>query len=319
MTLQAPSTHTGIDPLLFKEEAISPPVRAMNDLMRGALASAPKWWNLGAAAAREKGVMPKMPTSPRARTRNIQAPDGHLVQLRVIAPDRPRGIYLHIHGGGFVLGGADFQDPVLERISEHCGLACLSVEYRLAPEHPYPAAWDDCEAAALWLARNASAEFGTDTLLLGGESAGAALAVPILVRMRDRHGFTGFRAVHLNCGTYDATMTPSQLRNDRLVLTTEDIQHCLDAYAPDTASRRNPEISALYADLHDLPPALFTVGTLDAFLDDSLFMYCKWIAAGNTAQIDIHPGGGHALTAFPGPLADAANARSDAFLSAALE
>ena len=70
---------------------------------------------------------------------------------RIIAPAEPKGVYLHIHGGGWTWGTADEQDPWLDRLAERCGLAVVSVEYRLAPEDPYPAAPDDCEAAALWL------------------------------------------------------------------------------------------------------------------------------------------------------------------------
>ena len=109
-----------------------------------------------------------------------------------------------------VLGAADLQDPMLERVNEKAGLACVSVEYRLAPENPYPAAPDDCESAALWLANNAKAEFGSDVLAIGGESAGATLSAVTLLRMRDRHGFTGFRAANLVYGAYDISMTPSQ-------------------------------------------------------------------------------------------------------------
>ncbi len=86
--------------------------------------------------------------------------------------------------------------------------AVLSVDHRLAPEHPFPAGPDDCEAAARWLVDRAEAEFGTARLLIGGESAGAHLSVLTLLRLRDRHGITGtFRAAHLTFGPYDLSMT----------------------------------------------------------------------------------------------------------------
>ena len=112
--------------------------------------------------------------SSRARTLAIPGKDGNEIPLRVIAPAQPRGIYLHLHGGGWVLGGADMQDPMLERIADDTGQAIVGVEYRLAPEHPYPAGPDDCEAAAAWLVQNGKKEFGTDALTIGGESAGGA-------------------------------------------------------------------------------------------------------------------------------------------------
>jgi acetyl esterase/lipase len=100
-----------------------------------------------------------------------------------------RGVYLHLHGSGWVLGGADMQDPMLERIADNTGQAVVAVEYRLAPEHLYPAGPNDCEAAA-WLVQNGKKEFGTDALTIGGESAGGHLTAVTILRMRDRHGYT---------------------------------------------------------------------------------------------------------------------------------
>jgi acetyl esterase len=90
-----------------------------------------------------------------ARTITIGGKGGSEIPLRIVAPQNPKGVYLHIHGGGMVFGAADSQDPMLERVNEKTGLACVSVEYRLAPENPYPAPPDDCESAAFWLAKNA--------------------------------------------------------------------------------------------------------------------------------------------------------------------
>ena len=79
-------------------------------------------------------------------------------------------------------------------------------------------------------------------------------------------------------------------------------------------NRRHPDVSPLYADLRGLPPALFTIGTCDPLLDDSLFMHSRWIAAGNAADLAIYPGGVHGFTAFDTELAEQANARIDRFL-----
>jgi acetyl esterase/lipase len=225
-------------------------------------------------------------------------------------------VYLHIHGGGWVLGAADQQDPLLEQIVTDTGLAVVSVEYRLAPEHPYPAGPDDCETAALWLARNAAAEFGTAKLTIGGDSAGGHLAAVTLLRMRDRHGYTDFRGVNFVFGAFDLALTPSAraFGNTRLVLRTLDIEKFADAFLPGVADRRVPDISPLYADLAGMPPALFTIGTADALLDDSLFMHARWVAAGNVGELAIYPGGAHAFTVFPIAIGVAANARSNAFL-----
>ncbi|MGZ6013040.1 MAG: alpha/beta hydrolase fold domain-containing protein, partial [Caulobacteraceae bacterium] len=148
--------------------------------------------------------------------------------------------------------------------------------------------------------------------------AGATLAVPTLVRMRDRHGFTGFQAANLAYGNYDTSGTPSQHWNgiNRYVIDESAIAMCSNAYAPDVSTRRNPDISAVYAKLDGLPPALFSVGTLDPFLDDSLFLHARWIAAGNEAELAVYPGAPHAFTILGHPHAAPANARIEAFLKA---
>lgn len=312
------------DPELFQPEAVSAETRAFNDALIKVFSSLGNWWEIGAqnvrdARARGEGPFPLAPKSERARTLTIAGRGGQKVPLRVIAPDNPQGVYLHVHGGGWVLGAADLQDTMLERIAGNTGMACVSVEYRLAPENPYPAAPDDCEAAALWLVKNSGSEFGTDLLTIGGESAGGHLSALTLLRLRDRHGFTGFQAANLVFGAFDLTMTPSQqsFGDERLVLRTIDILKFREAFLANVEEKRwrDPDISPLYADLRGLPPALFTIGTRDALLDDSLFMHARWIAAGNQAELAVYPGGAHGFTAFPFTLATSANARMDAFLA----
>jgi acetyl esterase len=300
-----------LDPAVFRPEAIPPAVRAFNEAFLARMANPPQ----GGDAP---GPFPARPKSARAEVRGIDAPGGRKVEVRIIPPAdaSPRGAYLHLHGGGLVFGSADQDDAMLERIADATQLAVVSVEYRLAPAHPYPAAWDDCEAVAVWLAQHVQSLFGAAALAIGGESAGATLAVPTLVRMRDRHSFTGFRAANLSYGNYDTSMTPSQtwIGASRFVIGTEDIRRCSDAYAPEVSQRRKPDMSALYARLQGLPPALFSVGTLDPFLDDSLFLHVRWIAAGNEAQLAVYPGAPHAFNMMGHPHAAAANARIDAFL-----
>ena len=305
-----------VDPELFRPEAVSPETRAFNEAMAARLKGQPPMREMLKQPPSGRSMFAS-PPSPRARKMVAEVKGRPAVELHVVAPDKPKGVYVHLHGGGLVAGSAANQDTMLERIANATALACVSVEYRLAPAHPYPAAWDDCETAALWLARNAKAEFGSDWLAIGGESAGATLAVPTLVRLRDKHGFAGFKAANLSYGNYDTTMTPSQkwIGGASFFLQTDDIAYCTSQYAPDPATRRDPDMSALYANLKDMPPAIFTVGTLDAFLDDSLFVHARWIAAGNEAELAVYPGGLHGFNMFDYPLAKEANARIDRFLS----
>lgn len=322
-----PDQTNPLDPALFRPEAVPPDTRALNETMIKLLTPLPEWWVVGAAntrAARRRGdgPFPAPVFSSRARTLEIEGKDGNRIPLRVIAPPgTPRGVYLHIHGGGWVLGGADLQDPMLERLADNTGLAVVSVDYRLAPEHPYPAGPDDCETAALWLVRNAKAEFGTDVLTVGGESAGGHLSAATLLRMRDRHSYTGFRGANLVYGAYDLSLTPSQQRfgATRLVLRTIDIVQFSNAFLAGITDRRASDISPLYNDLHEMCPALFSVGTSDALLDDTLFMHARWIAAGNVAELAIYPGAAHGFTLFPNAQAQQAEARMHAFLRGTVE
>ena len=313
------------DPKLFRPDAVPREVVAANEAFRQALSGAPEWWEVGAAKFRElaasgRGPFPPPEVSPRGRTMQIEGRGGHRIALRVIAPPDAKGIYLHFHGGGLVLGSALTQDAVMERIAQATGMACASVDYRLAPEHPYPAAWDDGESAALWLIGNGKREFGTDVMTIGGESAGATLAAAVLLRMRDRHDFTGFRAANLTYGNFDSSMTPSQrLAPAKGVLVGRTaIEKFCGAYLPKHVDPRDPDVSALYANLKNMPPAIFTVGTGDPLIDDTLFMYARWIAAGNEAELALYPGAVHAFNVFPMPQAAQANARIDAFLKRAI-
>jgi len=325
MTQATAAKSNPFDPALFKSEAISTETLAANEAFRKATSGGPEWWDIGAPAFREirtkgGGPFPPIVHSDKARTILVDGKGGRKIALNVIAPERARGVYLHIHGGGLVFGGADQQDPMLERIVQNTGMACASVEYRLAPEHPYPAAWDDCETAALWLVKNAKSEFGTDILTIGGESAGATLSAATLLRMRDRHGYTGFRAANLSYGNFDTSMTPSQTLTPEkgLLVGKQSIQKFAEAYLPKETNPRDPDVSPLYANVKGLAPALFVVGTLDPLLDDTLFLYARWIAAGNDAELAIYPGAPHAFNLFPMPLGAPANARIDAYLSRAI-
>jgi acetyl esterase len=208
------------------------------------------------------------------------------------------------------------------RIADNTGQAVVGVEYRLAPEHPYPAGPDDCEAVAAWLVQNGKKEFGADALTIGGESAGGHLTAVTILRMRDRHGYTGFRGANIVYGAFDLSMTPSQRQfgnTTRLVLRTIDMQQFYNAFLPTITDRRVPDISPLYADLKGLCPALFSVGTKDALLDDTLFMHARWVAAGNEAELAVYPGGAHGFTLFPNDLSKAATAKMDGFLNRVLD
>lgn len=318
--------RTMIDPALFSRDAVDPETASHNEALIAAARKAPPRWSFSPDELREQrrtglGPFPLQTPSPRAENLSITTDDGVLA-LRLIASkaNDAKGVFLHIHGGGWMLGSAAAQDQRLEELSNRTGLACLSVEYRLAPEHPYPAANDDCEAAALWLVRNAWERFGTDRLFIGGESAGAHLSVTTLLRLRDRHDLTPFAGAVLTCGAFDLAMTPSMRAFRKpLVLSREDVEQFRKAYLQNDEALDDPDVSPLHADLTGMPPALFSCGTEDGLIDDTLFMAARWAAAGHRAEIALSPGGPHAFQGMDLALARKSNERIDAFLARLIE
>jgi acetyl esterase len=313
------------DPRLFSPDAIDPETARFNEEVEKAIAAQPLFTSFppeAIRAAREEGktIWGATPTVDAARTRVLPGPAGDVPARVLVPPGEVRGVYLHIHGGGWVLGAAHHMDVANWALARHCGVAVLSIDYRLAPEHPYPAGPDDCEAAALWLVEHAAAEFGSERLLIGGESAGAHLSLVTLLRMRDRHGFRGFAGANLVYGAYDLSLTPSVRRwgERNLILSTPILEWFLDHFAPDVAHRRDPDVSPLQADLSGLPPAHLTVGTLDPLLDDTLFLHSRWIAAGGEASLFVAPGGIHGFDQFPTRLAKRARAEVERFVAGVL-
>jgi acetyl esterase/lipase len=222
------------------------------------------------------------------------------VPLRIHAPaDRPAaGVVLEIHGGGFYLGSAASNDVRNRQLAEALGVVVASVDYRLAPEHPWPAAPEDCETAARWLVENAQDRFGTTNLAIVGFSAGATLAVTTLLRLRDR-GICSVDAGVLQFGTYDlSAQTPA----GRLIAD----EYFLDAYAGTAPDRTHPDLSPIYADLAGLPPVLMVVGDSDILLHDNLAMAARLSAVGVDVDLRLYPDSPHGFTAHPTPMATAA-------------
>ena len=314
-----------LDHTFFQDDAIPDEVREFIADLEQRIAKLPDLSGQPASVLRQArkdghGVFGLRPVSDRAFTRDIPGPHGD-ISVRILEPNRPaRGVYLHLHGGGWALGDAADQDDRLVALADRHALVTLSVDYRLAPEDPYPAGPDDCEAAAVWVVANAKAIFGTDTIIIGGESAGAHLSAVTLLRMRDRHGYTNFAAANLLYGAFDLTMTPSA-RNwgeRNLILSTPGMEWFNDQFLPPSWNRSDPDISPLNAELHDLPPALFTIGTLDPLLDDSVFMAHRWLSAGNNADLAIYPGGVHAFDYFDTDQADESHQRIAVFIERCL-
>jgi acetyl esterase len=254
---------------------------------------------LHVARAARRAVPAHVP-GPPAVEQFIEAA-GRRVPVRILAPESAttRGVYLDIHGGGFYMGSAARGDARNRRLADTLGVTVVSVDYRLAPEHPWPAAPDDCETAALWLLDHAEARFGTTRLAIGGASAGATLAMTTLLRLRDRGVANSFAGAALQFGTYDMSgQTPA----GRLIAD----EYFIQAYVGHVADRTNPDISPIYGDLRDLPPALLVIGSLDILLEDNLAMAARLSAAGGEVDLRVYPECSHGFTSFATAMASTA-------------
>ncbi|WNF27167.1 alpha/beta hydrolase [Streptomyces sp. C11-1] len=237
------------------------------------------------------------PADPPAVEETVEAA-GVRVPVRILLPvgGPPRGVYLGIHGGGFYSGSAARGDERHRELADALDIAVVSVDYRLAPEHPWPAAPDDCEAAALWLVEEAEARFGTSRLVIGGSSVGANLALTTLLRLRDRGVVDRFAAAALRYGAYDLS---AQTPGGRLYAD----EYFIQAYAGHVVDRTAPDISPLYGDLRGLPPALLVVGGNDVLLEDNLALAGRLSAAGNDVEVRVYPESPHGFTGHPTAMA----------------
>jgi acetyl esterase len=259
--------------------------------------------------------------SPDAIDREIAG-----VPCRLFLPDGPAAaIYLHFHGGGMILGAPVMNDLGNADLAKRFGLAVVSVDYRLAPEHPYPAGPDDCMAVAAWVLAHGTSELGSSRVVIGGESAGGYLAALVALRIRDElAAIDRVAGINMVFGVHDWGRSPSQrgLRphDGPDLLDPDGIRFFSDAYLPGRTddARRDPAISPLFADLRGMPPAMMSVGTTDHLVDDTLMLAARWAAAGNEIELFVAPDMPHAFMAFPCGITDRWLERSHAWFASVL-
>ena len=299
----------------FTAQAVDPETQAFVDDLEGKLAFMPAAHEVPVEVTRKArdeglGLFPFEPKSPEGEDMDIPGASGGPGRVRIFRPDGPaRGVFLHIHGGGWTLGRPWHQDGRLKRMVAATGCATVSVEYRLAPENPWPACVEDCAAAARWLIEAAPGLFGTNRIAIGGESAGSHLAATTLLSMKSEGKIDAFCAALMCYGAYDLTMTPSVATwgARKLVLSTPTIAWFTDNLGVPRDKMTDPLVSPLYGDLSGMPDALFQCGTYDPLMDDTAFMAARWAQAGAGAQTIWYPGGVHAFDYFDTPLAQKAS------------
>ena len=241
-------------------------------------------------------------TALKPSVKNIQGPGGN-IPLYIFKPDTILAVVLDIHGGGWMEGSAENDAQFNDELARTCKVAVVSVDYRLAPENAFPACIEDCKAAARWLLSNEKTEFGTDKILISGGSAGGHLAAVTALYIRDSlKAIDRVAGVNLIYGVYDLGRTPShRLATDSSFLSKKDMDEIMQLVFGGWTieQRQDPHYSPLYADLHNLPPALFTVGAADPLADDTYFMEARWRMAGNKTYLAVYPESPHGVDFLP--------------------
>jgi triacylglycerol lipase len=234
-------------------------------------------------------------------------PDIVIFLYRPSVPQAGAGAILHIHGGGMVMGSVRQIQTVPAQLAVAAGVPVASVEYRLAPEHPFPAPQEDCHSALVWLAGQADAlGFDASRIIVAGESAGGGLAAALTIMARDLGGpglagqlltypmldhRTGSDACpYANPNTGEFIWTRASNRFGWKALQGD--------YAADDA-RKGWFSPSLAEDLSGLPPAYIATGSIDLFFDENLDYARRLTAAGVPVELHSYAGAIHAFNAVP--------------------
>jgi acetyl esterase len=256
-----------------------PPERARADNRRGAAAVAG-------------------PPLPMARVERLEIPGpAGTIPGRLYTPidvaEGPLPLLVYFHGGGWVIGDLDTHDSAVRFLAANAELPVLSVEYRLAPEHPFPAAADDAFAAFRWTVESAG-ELGVDPgrIAVGGDSAGGNLAAGASLAARDAEGPAPAMQLLIYPVTDAAGRQESRkLFADGFLLTSADMDWFEEHYLPDAAAGQDPRVSVLRAeDLSGLAPAYVTTAGFDPLRDEGEAYAERMRAAGTHVALRRHPG-----------------------------
>src|SRR4051812_10085973 len=284
-----------IDPLLgpVLAELAGPPPSDIATFRAGELAT----------ARRIEGTLTsRIPASVTVRDAVI--PGEHPIPVRIYTPegDRVRAALLFAHGGGWASGSIEAADGHCGDMAEGADVVVVSVDYRLIPEHPFPAGLDDVSNALRWLAAHAD-ELGVDAarLAIGGESAGANLAAAAAIKARDAGG-PQLQLQLFEVAVLDLTDTMTESRREVLEQM-PDFAHSLeavrDAYVASGADPHDPRVSPLLtADLSGLPTTLLLAAELDPIRDDSAAYAARLTAAGVSARSRTFAGIVHGTETF---------------------
>jgi len=215
------------------------------------------------------------PPRPMARVENMAIPGpageiGARLYVALGAPKPPQPLLVYYHGGGWVIGNLETHDGLCRFLAEHSGCRVLSIDYRLAPEHPFPAALEDAVAAFAWAAENA-AELGADParIAVGGDSAGGNLAAAVCLQTRGDGSRPAMQLLLYPATDVVGEQASRETFAEGFLLTRNDMNWFENHYLPNGAEAGDPRISMMQTpDLSGLPPAYIATAGFDPLRDE---------------------------------------------------
>ena len=299
--------------------ALHPQAKALLDMLASAGAPPIEQLPLAEArAVRSEMIESGGPEESVAEVQNRSVPGpGGPIGVRVYRPEKNQTLpaLIFFHGGGFVICNLDTHDRQCRALANASGCAVISVDYRLAPEHKYPAAVDDAYAATKYIAQHA-AEFGVDPnrIAVGGDSAGGNLATVVSLLSRDRGGprLKFQLLIYPLVDFYDQSPSMQQYSKDHF-LTREGINWFTESYLPSREAGLEPSASPMSAsDLRGLPPAMILTAECDPLRDQGEAYARKLQGAGVPVELKRYEGMFHPFFQFGGILDAAKVAMKDA-------
>jgi acetyl esterase len=234
------------------------------------------------------------PDVGRVENRAVPGPRGDIpVRVYRDGENPGGGLIVYLHGGGFAMGGLDMYDPICRHLAAGSGCTLVSVDYRLAPENPYPAPGEDAYAATCWVAEHAEDLGGrADRLVVMGDSAGGSLALVVCLMARDKNGPAITQQISVY-GTTEMVVSNPELDGVGL-LGSADCEWFWDLYVPDRTRRGEPYCSPLRAEsLAGLPPAFVLTAEYDPTRDATERYAHRLAAEGVLTTLKRYPGSFH--------------------------
>jgi acetyl esterase len=281
----------------------------------GAASPPPDWASLSGSAAQSYLAQARQPRAGTAgpelaavRATGTRTDDGTGVRIYSRPDEAAAPLIVYLHGGGWVMGDLELNDAMCRRLTREFGFVIVSVDYRLAPEHPFPVPLEDCYAATVWAARQAPA-LGADPgrLLVMGSSAGGNLAAAVTLLARDR-GTPPLAGQVLLYPVLDSTMASESYRINATgyLLEREQMRWYWQQYTPDSADRATALASPLQApDLAGLPPAVVVTTQFDPLRDEGEQYAARLREAGVRAEYRCYDGQIHGFLGQPDAISQA--------------